>query len=99
MSRPLARWPWRMERTRWAASRVLWLVLSARAEDRSLFTTNPFGNRFLLGSALGALALCWGATQWQPAAELLGFVPLSGAQIQQRAAGDDGGRRAGGWAH
>ncbi|MGA3487650.1 cation-translocating P-type ATPase [Micromonosporaceae bacterium DT55] len=57
-----------------------WLVLSARAENRSLFTMNPFGNRFLLGSALGALALYWGATAWRPAAELLGFVPLSGTE-------------------
>ncbi|MGE3286844.1 MAG: cation-translocating P-type ATPase [Pseudonocardia sp.] len=54
-----------------------WLVLSARAENRSLFALNPFGNRMLLGTALGALLLYFGATQWQATDALLGLVALS----------------------
>ncbi|HET6391357.1 MAG TPA: HAD-IC family P-type ATPase [Blastococcus sp.] len=54
-----------------------WLVLSARAENRSLFTMNPFGNRPLLGSAVGALVLYVVATQWSATDEVLGLVPLS----------------------
>jgi Ca2+-transporting ATPase len=57
-----------------------WLVLSARAENRSLFALNPFGNRPLLGSALGALALYFVATQWTATGELLGLVPLSASE-------------------
>jgi Ca2+-transporting ATPase len=54
-----------------------WLVLSARAENRSLFALNPFGNRLLLGSALGALALYAVATQWSATDDVLGLVPLT----------------------
>ncbi|WP_051516038.1 cation-translocating P-type ATPase [Candidatus Blastococcus massiliensis] len=57
-----------------------WLVLSARAENRSLFTMNPFGNRLLLGSALGALALYAVATQWSATDDLLGLVPLTASE-------------------
>lgn len=53
------------------------LVLSARAENRSLFGLNPFGNRLLLGSAFGALLLYWAATQWSISADVLGLVALS----------------------
>ncbi|WP_409333191.1 cation-translocating P-type ATPase [Trujillonella humicola] len=57
-----------------------WLVLSARAENRSLFALNPFGNRLLLGSALGALLLYAIATQWSATDEWLGLVPLSASE-------------------
>lgn len=57
-----------------------WLVLSARAENRSLFRLDPFGNRLLLGSALGALLLYLGATQWALTDDLLGLVALSPAE-------------------
>jgi P-type Ca2+ transporter type 2C len=57
-----------------------WLVLSARAENRSLFALNPFGNRLLIGSALGALLLYVAATQWSVTDELLGLVPLSASE-------------------
>lgn len=53
-----------------------WLVLSARAEHRSLFALNPLGNRLLLASALGALLLYMGATQWAATDALLGLVAL-----------------------
>jgi Ca2+-transporting ATPase len=54
-----------------------WLVLSARAENRSLFALHPLGNRLLLGSAVGALLLYFGATQWPATDALLGLVALS----------------------
>ena len=57
-----------------------WLVLSARAENRSLFALNPFGNRLLLVSALGALALYVLVTQWPATDEVLGLVPLSASE-------------------
>ncbi|QCX26336.1 HAD family hydrolase [Nocardioides jishulii] len=54
-----------------------WLVLSARAEYRSLFTMNPLGNRFLLVSAVGALLLLVACAEVSVTANLLGLVPLS----------------------
>lgn len=52
-------------------------VFSARAERTSLFVMNPFGNPFLLISALAALLLQWGATVWPVSANLIGLTPLS----------------------
>jgi Ca2+-transporting ATPase len=57
-----------------------WLVLSARAENRSLLALNPFGNRLLLSSAVAALLLYALATQWSATNELLGLVPLSASE-------------------
>lgn len=57
-----------------------WLVLSARAENRSLLTMNPWGNRPLLISAVGALLLFFGAVQWSVTDELLGMEALSAMQ-------------------
>ncbi len=54
-----------------------WLVLSARAENRSLFALDPFGNRPLLVSAVGSLLLYFGVTQWSATDALLGLVALS----------------------
>jgi P-type Ca2+ transporter type 2C len=50
---------------------------SSRAEFRSLFQLNPFGNPFLAIAAAGALALHWAAMNFAGPAALLGFVPLS----------------------
>ena len=50
---------------------------SSRAEYRSLFQLNPFGNPFLAFAAVGALLLHFGAMSWSVSARLLGFVPLS----------------------
>lgn len=55
-------------------------VFSARALRVSVFALNPFGNPFLLVSALGALVLQWAATAWAPAADLIGLTSLSGLQ-------------------
>ncbi len=52
-------------------------VLSARAQYRSLFRLNPFGNLPLLVTSIGALLLHWGAMQWAVSAELLSFTPLN----------------------
>lgn len=52
-------------------------MLSARAENRSLFALNPLGNPLLLASALGALMLYLGATQWSATDELLGLLELT----------------------
>ena len=52
-------------------------VFSARAERRSLFTMNPFGNPLLVVSAIVALLLQWGATLWPVSADLIGLTPLS----------------------
>ena len=52
-------------------------VFSARAERKSLFTLNPFGNPFLLISAIIALFIQWGLTVWPAAAALLGLTTLS----------------------
>lgn len=57
-----------------------WLVLSARAEHRSLLTMNPWGNRPLLYSALGALLLFFGAVQWSVTDELLGMEALTATE-------------------
>ncbi|MBL8927551.1 MAG: HAD-IC family P-type ATPase [Pseudonocardia sp.] len=54
-----------------------WLVLSARAENRSLFALNPLGNPLLLASAVGALLLYFAATQWSATDALLGLVRLA----------------------
>ena len=54
-----------------------YLVGTARSEHHSILAMNPIGNRVLIASAIGALLLHWGATEWGPAAGLLGFVPLS----------------------
>lgn len=54
-----------------------WLVLSARAENRSFFRANPIGNPLLLVSAVAALLLYFGATQWAFTDDLLGLVALS----------------------
>lgn len=55
-------------------------VFSARAERKSLFSLNPFGNPFLLISALLALFIQWGLTVWPAAAELLGITALSAGE-------------------
>lgn len=55
-------------------------VFSARAERKSLFTLNPFGNPLLVVSAFGALLLQWGLTVWPASAELIGLSPLTGMQ-------------------
>ncbi|MGO3151074.1 MAG: cation-translocating P-type ATPase [Galactobacter sp.] len=52
-------------------------VFSARAERKSLFTLNPFGNPFLLISAVTALVIQWALTVIPPAADLIGLSPLS----------------------
>lgn len=56
------------------------LVGTARSEHRSIFAMNPWSNRPLIASAVGALLLHWGATTWEPAASVLGFVPLSSTE-------------------
>lgn len=55
-------------------------VFSARALRVSVFTLNPFGNPFLLVSALAALLLQWVCTAWATAAELIGLAPLTWSQ-------------------
>src|SRR5690606_31974517 len=54
-----------------------YVVGTARSEHRSIFAMSPLSNRVLIASCAGALFLHWGATTWQPAAGILGFVPLS----------------------
>lgn len=55
-------------------------VFSARALHISAFAMNPLGNPLLLGSAVAALVLQWGATAWTPAADLIGLTSLSWQQ-------------------
>ena len=57
-----------------------WLVLGARADNRSLFAMNPLENRLLIGSAIGALLSYVGVTQWSATDDLLGLVSLSPAE-------------------
>lgn len=57
-----------------------WLVLSARTAYRSVFQVNPFSNRLLITSALGALLIYFIATQWSVTDDVLGLVALSPVQ-------------------
>lgn len=51
-------------------------ALSARAQYRSLFQLNPFGNTLLLLTSVVAVLAHWGAMHWSVSAELLSLVPL-----------------------
>ncbi len=51
---------------------------NARAENRSLFTINPFANPFLFWATLGAIVLHVGALYFPPTQWLLGIEPISG---------------------
>ncbi len=52
-------------------------AFSARAERKSVFSLNPFGNPLLVISAFLALAIQYGLTVWPAAANLIGLAPLS----------------------
>ncbi|GGH36151.1 cation-translocating P-type ATPase [Microbacterium album] len=52
-------------------------VGNARAEHRSLLFLNPFRNKVLLATSIGAIVLLWAVMAWPPAAGLLGLTSLA----------------------
>ncbi len=55
-------------------------VGNARAENVSLFRMSPVSNPLLLASVVGSVLLVAALLGWPPAANLLGFVPLTLAE-------------------